>query len=201
MKKFNIFSAPLLYLLFFVAIFQINACTKDFKSINTDKNTIATIGPAELPFLFSKALSAAPHDMYNYQVAQKLFADQYAQYIACEATYFPSDRLVIRQDWVGAAFNPMYTDVMPQLQTIFANTDSTSAEYAMASIWWVYTFHRVTDYWGPIPYFPAGKVSTTSVPYNPQDQIFNDFFKRLANAVAVLNQHPGENHFGNYDLI
>jgi hypothetical protein len=51
MKKFNIFSAPLLYLLFFVAIFQINACTKDFKLINTDKNTIATIGPAELQLI------------------------------------------------------------------------------------------------------------------------------------------------------
>lgn len=201
MKKLNINVNMGLYLLFFALVINISACTKDFKSINTDKNTIATVGPAELPFLFSKALSAAPHDMYNYQVAQNLFADQYAQYFACEATYFPSDRLVIRQDWVGAAFDPMYTDVMPQLQTIFSNTDSTSAEYAMANIWWVYTFHRVTDYWGPIPYFQAGKVSTPSVPYDPQDKIYDDFFKRLAAAVAILNQHHGENHFGSYDLI
>jgi len=28
------------------------SCTKNYPNINTDRNTIATIGPAELPFLF-----------------------------------------------------------------------------------------------------------------------------------------------------
>jgi len=176
------------------------SCTKDFKGINLDKNSIAVIGPAELPFLFSKALDVAPGAYYNYQVAQNLFADQYTQYFACEATYFASDRLTIVQNWVRAAFNPMYTDVMPQLQSIFAAADSTSAEYAMANVWWVYTFHRVTDYWGPIPYFSAGK-GGTSIPYDPQDKIYADFFKRLASASTILKAHSGENHYGSYDLI
>lgn len=176
------------------------SCTKSYKDINVDKNSIVTLGPAQLPFLFSQALEAAPNSFYNYQIAQNLFADQYCQYFACEATYFPSDRLTIRQDWVGAQFNPMYTNVMPQLQSIFSATDSTSPEYQMASVWWVYTFHRVTDYWGPIPYFSAGIVANT-VPYDPQDKIYDDFFKRLTNAAAILKNHMGENHFGSYDLI
>ncbi|HEX9512468.1 MAG TPA: SusD/RagB family nutrient-binding outer membrane lipoprotein [Puia sp.] len=176
------------------------SCTKHFSDINFDKNNIATIGPADLPFLFSKAESSAPVTYYNYQIAQNLFADQYAQYFACEATYFPSDRLVIRQDWVGAAFNPIYTDVVPQLQSIFKNSDPASAEYAMASVMWVYSFHRVTDYWGPIPYFKAG-VPDSAVAYDPQDKIYDDFFKRLAAAAAVLKTHAGENHYGSYDLI
>ena len=176
------------------------SCTKNFKDINTDKNSIATVGASELPFLFSKAESVAPNSQWNYQIAQNLFADQYAQYFACEATYFPSDRLVIRQDWVGAAFNPMYTDVVPQLQTIFKSSDSTSAEYALASIWWVYTFHRVTDYWGPIPYFSAGTPGNT-VPYDSQDKIYDDFFKRLAAAANVLKGKTGEQPFGSYDII
>jgi hypothetical protein len=176
------------------------SCTKRFSEINTDKNSISTIGPAQLPFLFSKALDVAPGAYYNYQVAQNLFADQYCQYFACEATYFPSDRLTIRQDWVGAAFNPMYTDVMPQLQSIFAATDSTSAEHAMAEVWWVYTFQRVTDYWGPIPYSAAG-TPATSVPYDAQDKIYYDFIRRLQEAVSILKTHAGENHYGTYDLV
>jgi hypothetical protein len=176
------------------------ACTKDFKTVNIDQNTIGTIGPAELPFLFSKALDVAPGAYYNYQVAQNLFADQYAQYFACEATYFPSDRLVIRQDWLGASFNPMYTDVLPQLQAIFTSTDSTTAEWAMADVWWVYTFHRVTDYFGPIPYFSAG-IAAVTVPYDSQDKIYDDFFKRLTDAAAILKNHAGENHYGTFDLI
>ena len=179
----------------------IGSCTKNYDDINTKKNDIATIGAADLPFLFSQAESTAPGSYWNYQVAQNLFADQYCQYFACEATYFPSDRLTIVQGWVGAAFNPMYTTVMPQLQSIFQATDSaTSAEYAMANIWWVYTFHRVTDYWGPIPYFFFFFPGST-VPYDPQDKIYDDFFKRLTAAAAVLKTHAGENHYGSYDLV
>ncbi len=176
------------------------SCTKDFESINTNKNQVAVIGPAQLPFLLSQAQSAAPNSQWNYQVAQNLFADQYAQYFACEATYFGSDRLVINQNWVGAAFNPMYNTVMPQLQSIFAASDPNSAEYQIASIWWVYTFHRVTDYWGPIPYFNAGQ-SGVSVAYDPQDKIYDDFFKRLDAAVTILNTHTSETPYGGYDIV
>ncbi|MGC4036036.1 MAG: SusD/RagB family nutrient-binding outer membrane lipoprotein [Chitinophagaceae bacterium] len=175
-------------------------CTKKYADINTDQNSIATIGPAELPFLFSKAQSTATNSQWNYQVAQNLFSDQYAQYFACAATYFPSDRLVIRMDWVGAAFGPMYTDVVPQLQSIFTASDPASAEYALASIMWVYTFHKITDYWGPIPYFNAG-VPGTTVPYDAQDKIYDDFFKRLDAAVTVLKGKTSETPFGTYDLI
>ncbi|HZK62715.1 MAG TPA: SusD/RagB family nutrient-binding outer membrane lipoprotein [Puia sp.] len=200
MKRVKEISNKRIYAVLLGSIILLASCTKSFNKINVDKNSIATLGAADLPFLFSKALDVAPNSYYNYQVAQNLFADQYCQYFACEATYFPSDRLTIRQDWVGAAFNPMYTDVMPQLQSIFASTDSSSAEHAMAEVWWVFTFHRVTDYWGPIPYFSAGLPGTT-VPYDPQDKIYADFFKRLTEAAAVLKTHAGENHFGSYDLI
>ncbi|HEX5153131.1 MAG TPA: SusD/RagB family nutrient-binding outer membrane lipoprotein [Parafilimonas sp.] len=175
-------------------------CTKDYDKINTNPNAVADVDASQIPFLFSKAQSAAPGSQWNYQVAENLFADQYAQYFACVATYFPSDRLVIRQDWVGAAFNPMYTDVMPQLQSIFAATDTMSAEHAIASIWWVYTFHRVTDYWGPIPYFSAGTAAAT-VPYDPQDKIYDDFFKRLTEAAEVLKSHTLETPYGSYDIV
>ena len=200
MKRIKTSPTKNLYVLLLGSIILFGSCTKSFKDINVDKNSIATIGAADLPFLFSEAEDQAPNAYYNYQVAQNLFADQYAQYFGCEATYFNSDRLIIRQDWLPAAFGPMYTHVLPQLQSIFAASDSTSPEYAMASIWWVYTFHRVTDYWGPIPYFSAGKPGT-SVPYDPQDQIYDDFFKRLAAAAAVLQNHLGENHYGSYDLV
>ena len=200
MKRINFFWHKLSYVLLCCFMILFASCTKKFADINTDKNSIATIGAAELPFLFSQAQSTATNSQWNYQVAQNLFADQYAQYFACEATYFPSDRLVIRMDWVGAAFNPMYTTVVPQLQTIFTSTDSTSAEYALASIWWVYTFHKITDYWGPIPYFSAGTPGS-SVSYDPQDKIYDDFFKRLSAAVAVLKGKTGEQPYGSYDLI
>jgi hypothetical protein len=183
-----------------ISILFVTNCTKKYAGINTDRNAIATIGPAELPFLFARAEKEATPSIWNYQIAQNLFADQYAQYFACTATYFPSDRLVIRMDWVGAAFNPIYTDVVPQLQSIFQAADPQSAEYALANVLWVLVFHRVTDYWGPIPYFNAG-VPGNTVPYDPQDQIYDDFFKRLAAAVAVLKTKTTEKPYGDFDIM
>ncbi len=198
MKRINFFK-QICFPLLCIGFLQIS-CTKKYAEINTDRNTIATIGAAELPFLFARAQKEATPSIWNYQIAQNLFADQYAQYIANTATYFPSDRLVIRMDWVGAAFNPIYTDVVPQLQSIFEAADPSSAEYALANVLWVVAFHKVTDYWGPIPYFSAG-VPGNTVPYDPQDKIYDDFFKRLTAAVNVLKGKTSEKPFGDFDLM
>src|ERR1700759_4025268 len=160
MKRINIkTNLFLLSGLLTTAVMLFAACTKNYKDTNTDKNSIPTVTPATLPFLFAHAEEVGTVNQANYQIAQNLFADQYAQYFACEATYFGSDRLVINQAWVGANFNPYYTDVLPQLQTLFQNYDTATAEHAMAEVVWVLTFMKATDYWGPIPYFSAGKVA------------------------------------------
>ena len=178
-----------------------SACTKNYKDVNTDKNSLPSVTPATLPFLFAHAEEVGTINQANYQIAQNLFADQYAQYFACEATYFGSDRLVINQAWVGANFNPYYSDVVPQLQTLFANTAPTSAEYAMSQVMWVLTLMKATDYWGPIPYFHAGTFAD-SVAYDPQDKIYADFFKRLDSAVTTLTPLAGTTSiFTSWDLI
>ena len=92
------------------------SCTDNFDEFNTDKNKLSVLTPSMLPFLFSKVQSVATNDGGNYQIAQNLFHDQYCQYFANTTTYFPSDRLVIRMDWIRAAWNPIYTEVVPQLQ-------------------------------------------------------------------------------------
>lgn len=175
-------------------------CTNNFDDINTNKTKISTIGKTEIPYLFSKAQSAGILSAYTYQVGQNLFSDQYAQYFACVATYFPSDRFVIRMDWLQGPWTQMYTEVVPQLKSILDNTDASSAENALANIWWVYTFHRWTDYIGPIPYFNAG-IPAQSVAYDAQDKIYDDFFKRLAAATTVLKAKSSDTPFGDFDLM
>lgn len=202
MKKVNIIKHHYMRLLSGIcAAALIVSCTTDFDEINTDPTALSKLDESQLPFLFSKALSSGTNSQWNYQVAQNLFSDQYAQYFACTASSFGSDRLVINQNWVGAAFNPIYTDVVPQLQTIFENSDPASPEYAIANIWWVFAFHRVTDYWGPIPYSQAG-VSGETVPYDAQQDIYNDFFARLTAANATLKATSATTAYGgSYDLI
>jgi Susd and RagB outer membrane lipoprotein len=177
-----------------------SSCTKDFEELNTDKTKLTTLTKTEYPYLFSKALSSSSYAFWRYQVAQNLFADLYSQYYATSATYFPSDRLVIRMDWMRWHWTPIYTESVPQLKTLLDQTDKASAENALAKIWWVYTFHRVTDYYGPIPYFKAGEPGK-SVAYDAQDKIYDDFFVKLNEAVTTLKGKTSDKPYGSFDLI
>lgn len=189
----SLFVASLVVVLF-------GSCTEDFEEINIDQTKLATLGENELPFLFSKAQSASSYAFWRYQVAQNLFPDLYVQYYATTATYFPSDRNVIRMDWLQWHWRPIYTEAVPQLRSIMEATAEDSPEYALASVTWVYTFHRLTDYYGPVPYFQAGE-PLRSVPYDPQEEIYDDFFKRLAAAADVLQNSTSATPFGSFDLI
>lgn len=184
----------------FCAMVLVYSCTEDFDEINTNKNALSQLGKGELPFLFTKVQSVATNNGWNYQIAQNLFHDQYCQYFANTTTYFPSDRYVIRMDWIRAAWNPIYAEAVPQMQTLTSSYDANSAENAITQIMWAYTFHRLTDTWGPVPYFKAG-VAGKGVPYDSQDKIYDDLFKKLAAAVTVLKGKTSEKPFGNFDII
>ncbi len=180
-----------------VALLMISSCTKDYTEINSDPNKITTITSGELPFLFTRAL----HGAYSsYQTDQNLFADLYSQYYANTSVNFATDRLAVQHAWSDAVYTVAYSAVMPQLQIIMQNVEPGSPEYALCNIWWVFTFHRVTDYFGPIPYFQAGSGSRT-VAYDPMDKVYADFFKRLDEAVDVLRQNTSSKPFGTADLI
>jgi hypothetical protein len=182
------------------AVLSMSACTKDFDSKNTNPGKVVDITAQEIPFMFSKAESAASYTGGDYQVAQNLFADLYAQYFATSATYFPSDRYVMRFDWVKTHWANHYTQVVPQLQKIFSFKEKTSAEYALARVIWVFSFHRLTDYYGPVPYFHAGDAAT-SIPYDSQESIYDDLFKQLDSAVTTLSANATAKPFGNFDLL
>ncbi|WP_165784637.1 SusD/RagB family nutrient-binding outer membrane lipoprotein [Solitalea longa] len=61
---------------------------------------------------------------------------------------------------------------------------------AVCRIMKVYEFARMTDLYGDIPYFQAGKAYTEGIvrpEYTPQEQIYDDFFKELSEASAQLD--------------
>lgn len=176
-----------------------SSCTGHFDEMNTSPTQIMTLSQAELPKVFSRALSYGSYHP-NYQTATNLFADLWCQFFATTTQNFQSDRYHTNMGWIGSHWNPIYTQVVPQLMTIFESYDPQSAEHALANVWWVFSFHRVTDYYGPIPYLDAG-IPARSVKYDAQDVIYDDFFKRLAAAVEILKTKRSETPYGTSDII
>ncbi len=178
----------------------LSSCTGDFEELNTSRTALTSISDAELPYVFSRAQQQASYAAGTYQTAQNLFADLYAQYFATTTPNFQSDRYFMHPTWIDSHWNPVYVQVVPQLKTLFERVAPGTSQYALASIWWVYSFHRVTDYYGPIPYSEAGNPGST-VKYDSQEEIYNDFFKRLAEATEALKSKTSEKPYGNYDII
>jgi len=71
---------------------------------------------------------------------------------------------------------------------------------AIAKVWKVEMYHRMSDYFGPIIYSQFGN-EKSSVAYDSQADIYHSFFKTLDTAVLILKQNSGKNAFGGNDQI
>lgn len=189
------------YIVILSAILSLSSCTGNFEEMNTDPNKLTEVGQREMPFMFAKAQSSASMNRSFYQTVQNLGADLYAQYFALTSTSFATDRYVMTRDWQRRFWSVVYVDTAPQLKSILENANPNSGEEALANILWVYAFHRLTDHFGPIPYFGAAEANK-SIPYNKQQEIYDDFFKRLDAAVSNLKALPaGTTVFKGYELM
>lgn len=172
---------------FWTALFSLiltGGCTDNFVLENTDVNAITSVSTSELPYVFNRAASAAATNATYYETTQNYFADIYAQYYAKAVT---TERYNLNTAYTARMYLVSYVQVGAQLKTILSKTDPKSAEYALANIMWVFTFHRLTDALGPIPYFDAiNETGNTSYRYDKMSDIYADFFNRLTASIATL---------------
>lgn len=180
-------------------------CTKGFDELNTPKERIdvKSIDVNLLGKAFAESQYVGMYgEAYVWQQAQNLFSDLYSQYFATSADYFDSDQFVEVRSWSGLAWDRFYRDAAPQIHFVetFTKENNMVLENAVAKIWKVQLYHRLTDYWGPIIYSQFGN-GKTSVNYDSQEVVYNDFFKILDEAIAVLKQNSGGKVFASSDLL
>lgn len=181
----------------------LSGCTKHFDEVNTpddllpeDQITPGLVGQA---FAFSQyhGLCAV-----YVEVGQTLHADMYAQYFTTVPATFSTDQFTPNASWIDLFWKDFYTKAAPQLYLTEKVTKENNMEVAnaIARIWRVVIYGRMTDYFGPIIYSRFGN-QANSVPYDSQQDIYKDFFKTLDEAAAVLKQNPSGNGFGMHDQV
>ncbi len=185
----------------------INSCTDDFEEINT--NPLALTADKVDASLIGLAFAQTQYNTVNgvhwrFQISQNLFSDLYAQYYATTQSNFDSDRYLQVGRWSDLAWTSFYGQAAPNIKFVEDFTMSEGNEdpvgNAVAKIWRVFGYHRITDYYGPIPYFSFGNAEL-AVPYDSQESIYRDFFTTLDQAVGVLKANPGGSAFGSNDQI
>ena len=185
----------------------VSSCTKNFESYNTNSSSLTN---AQTIGILSTAFGPLEQSIYqDYQTAQNLNADGFGGFFmsptpfkaAYDLNYFLID------GWDRNGFVDQYNLVMAPVSKIAATGVRTSepALWAVALILQVEAMDRVTDRFGPVPYSKAG-TSVTAVPYDSQQDIYNQFFAQLDTAVANLTAyvaaHPGDTtELGVNDLV
>ncbi|WP_276361668.1 SusD/RagB family nutrient-binding outer membrane lipoprotein [Daejeonella sp. H1SJ63] len=178
----------------------LTACTKNFEEINTNPSGLKELTAPDLRSLFPGALVTGLGASYN-ETTMLLFAGVYSQHFAGTNPAQESHRYVIVQRWMDI-WPGTYVSTMPKLVNIIEATKGGKepSMNAVARMWKVYAFMRLTDYFGPIPYSKIGK-DTTVVNYDDQKSIYFDFFKELDEATNDLKNNLAKPSFATKDLI
>jgi len=191
----------------FLGLFLISftACTKKFDALNTpqdqivaDKVDITLLGQAFAESVFYGLCG----DNQSFQRSESLFADEYAQYFGTIEPNFDSGNFTEVTSWTNRYYNDVYSRALPQLFFVeqYTSQHAMPLENAIAKVWRVEVFHRISDFFGPVIYSQFGNAKT-SVPYDSQEAVYHDFFTTLDSAVTVLKQQSGKNAFGTNDLV
>jgi hypothetical protein len=140
--------------------------------------------------------------LFNYQRNVNLYADFYCQYWANIVSGFESPRYEYVDGWVGNYWREFYTAAVPEANAIkMQKQDDPLFTDALAinEIWMCYSWSRLTDYYGDVPYFGAGEGK--SVPYNAQKDIYYDLFTRLDAAVKSITGDAEQYNYRTHDYI
>lgn len=182
-----------------------SSCTSDFEELNTRPDAIIAdnVNASLLGQAFAQSqFFGMKGDAGPFQLYQSLFGDLYAQYFANTQINFDSDRHIQVGGWSNGAWVEFYNATAPQVKFVedYSAENGLTVENALAKIWKVQVYHRMTDYWGPIIYSEFGN-QERSVAYDTQESIYRSFFVTLDEAVAVLKANAGGSAFASHDQI
>lgn len=179
------------------------SCTNGFEDLNKDPLAVDKVSPdLVLPNMFYKGFQLGAGD---YQMSSLLYSSLYCQYYANTANHFNSDNYVYTNKWADRGFwTSYYKGLLKNLREIEQQLPmypEYSDMYQIMRIATVIGTMRLTDTFGDIPYFEAGK-GNEQTPYDSQKEIYYDIFKELTEAVNLLKQkRPDQLKYGKEDMM
>lgn len=184
-------------------VLGLGACTKNFDDINTDPNKPLDV-PASL--VFTRAQKWGTLYDNDEQLGEHLHANMWVQFFANSTPGFITDMYQNNDGFVTPFWNDCYANFGADIQQairLSAGRPEDVNRHAQARIWKVFIMHRITDYWGDVPYFDAFKGGTenlTAPAYDKQEDIYADLLKELKEAAAEMDDAKTGN-YGAADLI
>ncbi|MDE0471963.1 MAG: SusD/RagB family nutrient-binding outer membrane lipoprotein [Ekhidna sp.] len=181
----------------------LSGCTNQFDELNVSPNALQQDRFDE-DLLFTRTLVYGALRYTEFQRAQHLYCNHYIQYYSMSVGRFPTGRYITRDDWLTAYWTEAYADYLTQCQQVINITIENPKlinKTAMARIWKVFLFHRITDFFGDVPYFEALQGNLTPR-YDPQKDIYADMLNELEEAADSFDPSLSSTlGFGEADIL
>ena len=182
-------------------IIMASACTEGFDELNVSPTAVQQDRFDE-NLLLTRSLVYGALRYTEFQRAQQLYANHYVQYYSIAVDYFQTGRYISRNDWSTDYWNAAYSDFGMQAQQVIEITSKNPEKVnktAIARIWKVFIMHRLTDFFGDIPYSEAFSGDITPA-YDTQENIYTAMLEELDAAVQSFNGSKTMG-FGSSDVI
>ena len=193
-KKIKVYSIVLLSLLLGIS------CT-DFDELNTDPNSASEMDPDLMLTTVQYLPGSNWQEQYRYWIYPGGFMNHWTgKYAVTEYGGFGQQHSNYQERlWIT-----YYPNVINKVVALIESTKDDESYVnvnSMARILKVQNFLKLTDYYGDIPYFDAGRGfydDKLTPKYDKQEDIYNDFFKELKEAENALDESKPS---AKYDLI
>ena len=193
-----------LVILVIVAGFSTTSCVDELIELNENPNAID-----DIPYgvQFSSIMlntSGTRYEIRRASLGYALSSIQHFSDLGTGGTYMPGDKYLDDPAFAASVFDRVFTGEYKNLADYLNRTkDDPEAInfYAMGQIWGVVSFHRLTDLYGDLPYYGAGKGFIDNnwfVEYDAQSVIYIDMLQQLeqgANSLTSAMPDMGDQDF------
>lgn len=168
------------------------SCDKGFEEMNTNPNALTE--PAVKSMFTLAEIYVDGQDFSNTR-GNNIYAAQIVQQFSSPGgagskyTYSSEYSAALFGESYGKGLNQIY-----QLMSVLPNTDENSNAIQALRIMKVLMFQKLTDTYGEVPYFEAGKGYNGNIftpKYDTQEAIYNDLLKELDEAGTALDANKG----------
>ncbi|MFC4872557.1 SusD/RagB family nutrient-binding outer membrane lipoprotein [Negadavirga shengliensis] len=185
----------------------LGACDTDkLADLNIDPNVANEMDPG---FVIAYSQLQISGEQFENWRTVLIYQSTMIQHLAALATYWSGDKYLYNQEYSAALWDRAYTGYIKDLVNLIDITDPTVEGqeelvnyHAIARVLKVYSFSRLTDVYGDVPYSEAGKgfADRNFFPsYDPQEFIYKDMLAELEAAHALFDE--GAANPGNQDLF
>ncbi|QIP14138.1 SusD/RagB family nutrient-binding outer membrane lipoprotein [Spirosoma aureum] len=180
-----------------VALCTLQSCDKGLEELNINPDASSTVSP---DFVFTKAQYDAVGNVITGLQGTMQYTTSYNDVASWGSKY------IFNQ---GTAPYTVFTNAYPneinEIGEVIRGLEKDPAQVnklAIAKIWRVYSFSKITDLYGDIPYSQAALGYTKSIfkpTYDAQKDIYADMLSELEKAIALFD--PTKSSFGAADLV